>query len=77
MVHLLFSPGFLFWLMIFSVFYCIDRKNYVPCKSLLPVFLVWLTVLLGPCTLVRYVVILWFLAPLFLAFLFNEERFRV
>ncbi len=76
-VRLFFSPGVMFWLMIFSLFYCIDRKNYVPCKALLPVFLVWLTVLLGPCTLVRYVVILWFLAPLFLAFLFNEERFRV
>lgn len=32
----------------------------------LPTFLVWLTVLLGPCTLPRYVVYLWFEFPLML-----------
>ncbi|MDO4284873.1 MAG: DUF6020 family protein [Eubacteriales bacterium] len=75
-VHLFFSPAVLFWLFAFAMLYCIDRGCHVPCRAMFPVFLVWLTVLLGPCSLVRYVVILWFAAPLFLAFLFNAERFR-
>ena len=33
---------------------------------MLPAFLTWLTVLLGPTYLVRYVIILWYIAPLYI-----------
>ncbi len=66
-VSQLFSPGFMWWVLAF-VLYCLlirseDRsKKIIP---LLPVLMVWLTVLLGPTTLVRYVIILWFVIPIY------------
>ncbi len=63
----LFSPGFMWWLCAFVLvgIFGLGRK---PCRTaipLLPVVMVWLTVLLGPTTLVRYVLILWFIIPLY------------
>ena len=58
-----FSPGFLFWIFVFTAGYAFYRRNY---KVLLPfalIFLVWLTVILGPTYLPRYVLILWFALP--------------
>ncbi len=63
-LSILFSPGALFWMMLFLMgflFYAKEIKRAVP--FLLP-FLVWLTVILGPTYLVRYVVFLWFVVPL-------------
>ena len=57
------SPGFLFWIFVFTAGYAFYRRNY---KVLLPfalIFLVWLTVILGPTYLPRYVLILWFALP--------------
>ena len=62
-VSMLFSPGFMFWVMIFILgFFCYqkDVKRVVP--FILPL-LCWLTVILGPTYLVRYVVFLWVIDP--------------
>lgn len=66
-VSQLFSPGFLWWLCAFVLFCIFSRggkkvRNLIP---LTPVVFVWLTVLLGPTTLVRYVLILWFVVPMY------------
>lgn len=62
-VSMLFSPGFVFWIFMTVLFVLIrDRKKIMP---LIPVMLLWLTVLLGPTTIVRYVLILWFIIPLY------------
>lgn len=63
LISMLFSPGFLFWIFAFAAGYAFYRKND---RVLLPfamVFLVWLTVILGPTYLPRYVLILWFALP--------------
>lgn len=62
-VSMLFSPGFLFWVyaFIFGYTYYRKKKELLPSFALL--FLVWLTVILGPTYLPRYVLILWFALP--------------
>lgn len=63
-ISMLFSPGFLFWVTAFVIcffWYVGDYKRLSP--YLLP-FLIWLTVILGPTYLVRYVLFLWILLPL-------------
>lgn len=63
-LSMLFSPGFLFWVTAFGLgflCYCKCWRKVIP--FLLP-GLVWLTVILGPTYLVRYVVFLWVLLPL-------------
>lgn len=62
-VSMLFSPGFLFWIFVFTGGYAYYRRQY---GLLLPfgmVLLLWLTVVLGPTYLPRYVLILWFALP--------------
>ena len=62
----LFAPGALFWVTVFVLgYFCYAgyRKKAVP--YFLPI-LVWLTVILGPTYLVRYVVFLWVLLPVLL-----------
>lgn len=66
-ISMLFSPGALFWVLAFFMsFWCYAGKRH-KVLSFLPVFLCWLTVLLGPTYLVRYVVYLWAVLPLLLA----------
>lgn len=70
---MLFSPGFLFWVYGFTGGYLFYRKKQ---QLLLPFFmllLVWLTVILGPTYLPRYVLILWYGLPLATALLVNKE----
>ncbi len=70
-VSMLFSPGFLFWVMAFLLcflWYVGRIKRVVP---YLLVGIVWLTFLLGPTYLVRYVVYLWCLVPV----LIHDVRF--
>lgn len=65
-VSMLFSPGFFFWMMLFLLGYLCYLKEF---KRVLPFalpFLCWLTVILGPTCLVRYVVFLWVVVPLLL-----------
>lgn len=75
-VSMLFSPGGLFWLFAFVFSYMLYRKNYHILMPCIMVLAVWLTVILGPTYLPRYVLIFWFGLPLFTALLLEEERFR-
>lgn len=73
-VSLLFSPGFMFWVYVIAFAYSVYRKQ----KASYPVFILmgilWLTVLLGPIALVRYVLFLFFGLPLLLSALFKKEN---
>lgn len=71
-ISMLFSPGFVFWVFAF-VFVLVlrEKKNIIP---LVPVLLLWLTVLLGPTTIVRYVLILWFIIPLYPVLFYTERN---
>lgn len=69
---MLYSPGGIFWCIAFVFAYMLYRRKYrivVPC---LMVLVVWLTVILGPTYLPRYVLIFWFGLPLFAAMLLEE-----
>ncbi|MBR4667178.1 MAG: hypothetical protein IKO76_00315 [Butyrivibrio sp.] len=70
-LHLLLSPAFYLWIFLFSMTYSLRRKWYYNNLAMLFMFLVFLTVLLGPCALVRYVAYLFFAAPLYLSMLFD------
>lgn len=70
-VSMLFSPGFLFWVFAFAGGYAFYRKKY---ELLIPfglILLLWLTVILGPTYLPRYVLVLWFALPGAVAVLVN------
>ncbi|MCR4902210.1 MAG: DUF6020 family protein [Butyrivibrio sp.] len=63
-ISLVFSPAFYFWVYMYFAFYMIYIQRAFLLKPLLLILMVWLTVLLGPTYLVRYVVYLWFGLPL-------------
>lgn len=63
-VSLLFSMGFYFWVWMYFAFYTISKRRLIACLPILPVFLTWLTLLLGPVSLIRYMLILWYITPL-------------
>lgn len=73
-VSMLFSPGFLFWLQVFILCYFWYRREYQKLIPYLLPFLVWLTVILGPTYLVRYVVFLWVILPVLLFDLISLEK---
>lgn len=62
----LFSPGAMFWLYAFFFAWLLNNGRYEILYPFLPIFLIWLTVLLGPTYLPRYVLFLWYALPLFL-----------
>ncbi len=66
-LYLLFSPGLMIILYLFILFYRVYKKSYSRILPFVPIMLVYLTVLLGPTYLVRYVLILWTAFPLLLA----------
>lgn len=66
-LSMLFSMGGLFWLYAFFFAWFCYRKQYGYLLPFFMVFAVWLTVLLGPTYLPRYVLMLWFALPLFVA----------
>lgn len=66
-VSWLFSPGAMFWLYAFLFTWLLNNKRYEILYPFLPIFLLWLTVLLGPTYLPRYVLFFWYALPLFLA----------
>lgn len=72
-ISMLFSPGFLFWIMAFTMGYLWYFKRYNDLLPFLLPMLVWLTVLLGPTYLVRYVLFLWFLLPFMIRSLFDKS----
>lgn len=66
-VSWLFSPGAMFWLYAFLFAWLLNNRRYELLYPFLPIFLIWLTVLLGPTYLPRYVLFFWYALPLFLA----------
>ena len=70
-VSMLFSPGFLFWIFAFTGGYTFYRRKYDLLLPFVLILLVWLTVILGPTYLPRYVLILWFALPCAAAVLVN------
>lgn len=62
----LFSPGAMFWFYVFLFAWLLNNKCYSLLYPFLPLFLLWLTVLLGPTYLPRYVLFFWYALPLFL-----------
>lgn len=65
-ISMFFSPGFLFWLFMGCAMCCIYEKKYIWLLPFCCIFLLWGTAILGPTFLVRYVLILWLAAPLYL-----------
>lgn len=72
-LSMLFSPGALFWMYAFGLGFAAAGKRYRMLASFLPAVLNWLTVLLGPTYLVRYVLIWWFALPL-LAYVVSSTK---
>lgn len=62
-LSMLFSPGFMFWVFMFGFGYFLQKKSWNKVLPFTGVLLLWLTVILGPTYLVRYVLILWFAMP--------------
>lgn len=69
---MLYSPGGIFWCIAFVFAYVLYRRKYHMVIPYLMVMLVWLTVILGPTYLPRYVLIFWFGLPLFISMLLEE-----
>lgn len=74
-VSMIYSPGCLFWCFAFVFSYVFYRRKYHIMVPYFMIFLIWLTVLLGPTYLPRYVLIFWFGLPLFAAVMLEEEKF--
>ncbi len=70
-LSMLFSAGFLFWVFAFTFGYTYYTRRYDLLIPFLMVLLVWLTAILGPTYLPRYVLILWFALPATVAVLVN------
>ena len=62
-LSMLFSPGFLFWVYAAGGVFLLRCGRFRQAAAFLPAGLNWLTVLLGPTSLVRYVLIFWFALP--------------
>ena len=72
-ISMFFSPGFLFWVVAFLLGFLCDQGRWRQAMPFLLPALVWLTVILGPTYLVRYVVFLWVCVPV-LAFEVIHEK---
>lgn len=70
-LRVFFHPAYYFWAFMFGVCYSIAKKRYHLCAVAMLVLFMYLTVLLGPAVLVRYVLYFYFGFPLLLAFLFE------
>lgn len=62
-ISMLFSPGFLFWVFMFALCFLMQKARWDRVISLTVILMLWLTAVLGPTYLVRYVLILWFALP--------------
>lgn len=71
-VSMLFSPGFWFWVYAFGFVCFIRRRQYNRALAFAITLLLWLTVLLGPTCMVRYVLVFWFAGPVLGAMLFEK-----
>ena len=73
-ISLLFSMGFMLDLYLFMAGLFFITKKMPALMALLPIFMVVLTVLLGPTYLPRYVLILWFYLPVLIGQLFGGDK---
>lgn len=71
-VRLLFSIGAMFWVVLFTWFYGIWRKDKGIMASLLLILCFCATCFLGPTVLVRYYLNLFYIFPVCIAFLFGK-----
>ena len=74
-VSMLFSIGFWQWIFLFVIFYLLNTKGKIYIIALIPMLLVYLTMLLGPIALVRYVIYFFFSVPLLFSLLFDTNVF--
>lgn len=74
-ISMLFSPGAMAWVLFICIGYNIYKKRKEIVISLSMIFFLWLTILLGPMVLVRYILILFFGFPLILAITLNGGNF--
>ncbi len=72
-IAMLFSPGFWHWVYLFLALYLLVTRCRRQILSLAVIGLLYLTVLLGPIALVRYVLYMFFAVPLVLALLFDAK----
>ena len=72
-ISMLFSIGFWKWLYTFAAVYLWIHSNKKQTFALIMMGLLYLTVLLGPIALVRYVLYLFFGVPILLALLFDRR----
>ena len=63
-LSLFFAPGLFILIYLFTLLYRVSQKNYKRVIPFMPIMLTWLTVLLGPTYLPRYVLYLWTGLPL-------------
>lgn len=73
-ISMIFSPGAMIWLFFICIGYNLYKKRKELVIALSPIFFLWLTVLLGPMVLVRYVLILFFGLPIIATFLLNGNK---
>lgn len=73
-IRMLFHPAWYFWIFFFGICEHLSQKHYRRIAYAVPVMLLFLTVLLGPAVLVRYVLQFYFGFPLLLAFLFRKDN---
>lgn len=66
-VSMLFSPGFFFWVFMFVLCFLMQKGSWDKVLPLSGILMLWLTAVLGPTYLVRYVLILWFALPVMVA----------
>ncbi len=65
-LHIFFSPGLYVFIFMFVFAYRLYKKNYRGILPFVPMILTFMTVLLGPTYLIRYVLYLWLCIPLLL-----------
>ncbi len=75
-VNWFFAPGGIFWITCFMFGYLLYRKNNTGRLPYIMLFAVWLTFLLGPTFLPRYVVFFWFALPVtvYIPFIRNKQE---
>ncbi len=75
-ISMLFSMGFWLWVYTFTVMYLWKTNYRKQAFAFLPIGLIYMTVILGPIAIVRYVLYLFFGAPLIVALLFDTKVFK-
>ena len=73
-ISMLFSPGFLFWVFAYVLCFWWYAKAGQRTMPYMLAMLIWMTFLLGPTYLVRYVVYLWCLLPVLIFDVFDNYR---